>query len=70
MTTTKKTYTTPCVKAMALQADNLLFAGSFDAKDEDGNNLDGISGGTPTETGTSTPVEADAKRFSVWGDEE
>lgn len=66
----KKVYTTPHIKVMTMQTDCLLAAsgGSVNATDENGNKLDGITGGTPTETG-STPVEADAKKFSVWDEE-
>ncbi len=64
----KKVYTTPHIKVMAMQADSSLFAGTITATDENGNKLDGITGGEPKETG-STPVEADAKKFSIWDEE-
>ncbi|HBN47381.1 MAG TPA: hypothetical protein DD401_07305 [Prevotella sp.] len=63
----KKVYTTPRIKVMAMQADSSLFAGTITVTDKSGENL-GI-GGTPKETDPSTPIEADAKRFSIWEEE-
>ena len=56
------------MKVMTVDLDATLLAGSIQAIDESGNNLEGLSDGQPTETGTTTSVEADSKSFSLWED--
>lgn len=64
----KMQYTTPSMKVMTVDLDATLLAGSIQAVDESGNNLEGLPGGQPTETGTTTSIEADSKSFSLWED--
>lgn len=63
----KKQYTTPSMKVMNVNFNASLLAGSIQATDESGKQLQGVAGGNATETGTNI-VEADAKGFSVWED--
>ena len=63
----KKQYTTPSMKVMNVELDASLLAGSIQATDESGNQLEGVRGGNATEMGSNI-VEADAKGFSVWED--
>lgn len=55
------------MKVMNVELDASLLAGSIQATDESGKQLQGMAGGNATETGSNI-VEADAKGFSVWED--
>ena len=63
----KKQYTTPSMKVTNVELDASLLAGSIQATDESGKQLQGMAGGIATETGSNI-VEADARGFSVWED--